>query len=63
MTREWMSHEAVTERLKEAAERSDLPAGRRLATKIDMPGAAVTRRRRLQAAAADTESGSGGRSV
>jgi hypothetical protein len=50
MTRERMSAEAVTRRLREASQRSDLAAGRRLATKIDMSAEAVTRRLRLQAA-------------
>jgi hypothetical protein len=50
MNRERMSPEAVTRRLREASERSDLSAGRRLATKIDMSAEAVTRRLRVQAA-------------
>jgi hypothetical protein len=53
MNRERMSPEAVTQRLREASERSDLTAGRRLATKIDMSAEAVTRRLRIQAALRD----------
>ena len=53
MNRERMSPEAVTRRLQEASERSDLSAGRRLATKIDMSAEAVTRRLRVQAALRD----------
>jgi hypothetical protein len=44
-----MSPEAVTRRLREMSERSDLAAARRLATKVDMTAAAVTRRPRIQA--------------
>jgi hypothetical protein len=45
----WMSPEAVTRRLREMSARSDLAAARRLATKVDMAAAAVTRRLRIQA--------------
>jgi hypothetical protein len=45
-----MSPGAVTRRLREMSERSDLSAARRLATKVDMSPAAVTRRLRRQAA-------------
>jgi hypothetical protein len=43
-----MSPEAVTRRLWELSERSDLSAARRLATKVDMSPEAVTRRLRTQ---------------
>jgi hypothetical protein len=43
-----MSPEAVTRRLREMSARSDLSAGRRLATKVDMSPEAVTRRLRTQ---------------
>ena len=43
-----MSPEAVTERLREVARRSDLRTENRLATKVDMSPEAVTRRLRLQ---------------
>jgi hypothetical protein len=43
-----MSPGAVTRRLREMSDRSDLAASRRLATKVDM--AAVTRRLRVQSA-------------
>ena len=43
-----MSPEAVTRRLWEMSERSDLSAARRLATKVDMSPEAVTRRLRTQ---------------
>ena len=45
-----MSPGAVTRRLREMSDRSDLAAARRLATKVDMSPAAVTRRLRVQAA-------------
>jgi hypothetical protein len=45
-----MSPGAVTRRLREMSDRSDLAASRRLATKVDMSPAAVTRRLRVQAA-------------
>jgi hypothetical protein len=48
-----MSREAVTRRLREMSDRSDLSAARRLATKVDMSAAAVTRRLRTQAALRD----------
>jgi len=48
-----MSPEAVTRRLREMSERSDLAAARRLATKVDMSPEAVTRRLRVQAALRD----------
>ena len=50
MSPDWMSREAVTRRLREMSRRSDLSAARRLATKVDMSPAAVTRRLRVQAA-------------
>ena len=50
MSPDWMSREAVTRRLREMSGRSDLSAARRLATKVDMSPAAVTRRLRVQAA-------------
>jgi hypothetical protein len=50
MSGDRMSSEAVTRRLREMSERSDLTAARRLATKVDMSPAAVTRRLRVQAA-------------
>jgi len=53
MSRSWMSSEAVTRRLHEVGERSDLAAARRLATKVDMSPEAVTRRLRLQASLRD----------
>ena len=43
-----MSPQAVTRRLRELSERSDLSAARRLATKVDMSPEAVTRRLRTQ---------------
>ena len=43
-----MSPGAVTRRLREMSDRSDLAAARRLATKVDMSPAAVTRRLRVQ---------------
>jgi hypothetical protein len=45
-----MSPGAVTRRLKEMSDGSDLAAARRLATKVDMSPTAVTRRLRVQAA-------------
>lgn len=48
-----MSPGAITRRLREMSARSDLSAGRRLATKVDMSPAAVTRRLRVQAALRD----------
>ena len=48
-----MSAGAVTWRLRESSERSDLTATRRLATKVDMAPAAVTRRLRKQSALRD----------
>jgi hypothetical protein len=45
-----MSPEAVTRRLRQMSDRSDLSAAGRLATKVDMSPAAVTRRLRVQAA-------------
>ncbi len=53
MSPDWMSREAVTRRLRELSERSDLSAARRLATKVDMSPEAVTRRLRVQAALRD----------
>ena len=53
MTSTDMSADAVTRRLREASERSDLTASRRLATKVDMSAAAVTRRLRTQSALRD----------
>jgi hypothetical protein len=50
MSPDWMSREAVTQRLREMSRRSDLSASRRLATKVDMSPPAVTRRLRVQAA-------------
>ena len=50
MSPDWMSAEAVTQRLREMSRRSDLSASRRLATKVDMSPPAVTRRLRVQAA-------------
>ena len=49
MTREEMSAAAVTRRLREASEHSDLTESRRLMTKVDMSSGAVTRRLRTQA--------------
>jgi hypothetical protein len=48
--REEASSAAVTRRLREASERTDLTASRRLMTKVDMSSAAVTRRLRTQSA-------------
>jgi hypothetical protein len=48
-----MSPGAVTARLREASERSDLARSRRLATKVDMSPAAVTRRLGTQSALRD----------
>ena len=45
-----MSPRAVLQRLRRLSELSDLSAGRRLATKVDMAPAPVTRRLRIQAA-------------
>jgi hypothetical protein len=53
MSPDWMSREAVTRRLREMSRRSDLSASRRLATRVDMSPAAVTRRLRVQAALRD----------
>jgi hypothetical protein len=53
MTAPEMSARAITQRLRESSERSDLTAARRLMTKIDMSPAAVTRRLRTQAALRD----------
>jgi hypothetical protein len=50
MSADRMSAEAVTRRLREMRDRSDLSADRRLATKVDMSPAAVTRRLRVQSA-------------
>jgi hypothetical protein len=44
-----MAAEAVTRRLQDMSDRSDLIAGRRLATKVDMSPEAVTRRLHTQA--------------
>jgi hypothetical protein len=49
MSPDRMSPEAVTRRLREMSVRSDLVADRRLATKVDMGAAAVTRRLGTQA--------------
>jgi hypothetical protein len=51
--RDEMSSIAVTRRLREASERSDLTASRRLMTKVDMSSVAVTRRLRTQSALRD----------
>jgi hypothetical protein len=48
-----MSPGAVSQRLRESSERSDLTAARRLVTKVDMSPAAVTRRLRTQSALRD----------
>ena len=48
-----MSPRAVGQRLREASEQSDLTATRRLATKVDMSAAAITRRLRTQSALRD----------
>jgi hypothetical protein len=48
-----MSPGAVTRRLRESGEQSDLTATRRLATKVDMSAAAVTQRLRTQSALRD----------
>jgi hypothetical protein len=53
MSLDRMSPEAVTGRLREMSERSDLRAAHRLATKVDMSAPAVTRRLRVQAALRD----------
>jgi hypothetical protein len=50
MSGDRMAPGAVTGRLREMSDRSDLAAARRLATKVDMSPAAVTRRLRVQAA-------------
>lgn len=50
MSADRMSPGAVTRRLREMSERSDLAAARRMATKVDMSAAGVTRRLRVQAA-------------
>jgi hypothetical protein len=50
MSADHMSPEAVTRRLREMSERSDLVGAHRLDTKVDMSPAAVTRRLRVQAA-------------
>jgi hypothetical protein len=50
MSDDRMTPGAVTGRLREMSDRSDLTAARRLATKVDMSPAAVTRRLRVQAA-------------
>jgi hypothetical protein len=48
-----MSPGAVSQRLRESSEQSDLTAASRLATKVDMSAAAVTRRLRAQSALRD----------
>jgi hypothetical protein len=48
-----MSAGAVTLRLREASARSDLTASRRLAAKVDMSAAGITRRLRTQSALRD----------
>ena len=53
MTRTGMSPRAVSQRLRESSEQSDLTATRRLATKVDMSAAAVTRRLCTQSALRD----------
>ena len=53
MIHEEMSSAAITRRLREASERSDLTASRRLMTKVDMLSGAVTRRLRTQSALRD----------
>ena len=53
MTPPGMSPSAVSQRLRESSEQSDLTATRRLATKVDMSPAAVTRRLRTQSALRD----------
>ena len=53
MTRRGMSPGAVSQRLRESSEQSDLTATRRLATKVDMSAAAVTRRLCTQSALRD----------
>ena len=50
MSSDRMSPDAVTRRLREMSDRSDLAAAHRMATKVDMSPAAVTRRLRVQAA-------------
>lgn len=53
MTLTGMSASAVSQRLRESSEQSDLTATRRLATKVDMSAAAVTRRLLTQSALRD----------
>jgi len=53
VTRPRMSPTAVTQRLRESSEQSDLTATRRLATKVDMSADAITRRLRSQSALRD----------
>jgi hypothetical protein len=48
-----MSPGAISQRLRESGARSDLTATRRLATKVDMSCAVVTRRLRTQSALRD----------
>jgi hypothetical protein len=45
-----MAPDAVTERRRAASRRSDLAAARRLATKVDMSAAGITRRLGVQSA-------------
>lgn len=53
MTAPRMSADAVSQRLREACEQSDLIAAHRLWTKVSMAPAAVTRRLRTQSALRD----------